>query len=154
MEWGRCSRGWGKYLWRNTWGRHIKKWNGQMEIWGRCFRGGLNTVKDSWNDHPVVKRKEWHASQFDRGKEDCKLILPVPSPSPPTTATFFFVPFSHIAKHKPSRCETGSLCLWLWLFVSKVTSFSWCCPLGWHKDKMHYVKATCGCTAEGVQYIL
>lgn len=45
------------------------------------------------------------------------------------TCTFIppFIPFSHLAKHKASRWESGSLCLWLLLFVSKVTGFI---PLG------------------------
>lgn len=88
-----------------------------MEIWGRCFRGGLNTVKDSWNDHPVVKRKEWHASQFDRGKEDCKLILPVPSSSPPTTATFFYSILSY------SQAQTQQVWNWVTLFVIMALCF-------------------------------
>lgn len=105
MEWGRCS---GE--------------KGGESICGEIpdISGRHKAVRRGWDKHQKVKRKEWHAGQFDRGKEDGKVISPVLFIPP-------FIPFSHLAKHKPSRWESGSLCLWLLFFVTKVTGFI---PLG------------------------
>lgn len=112
----------GKYLWRNTWGRQIK--NKRCIDEDKCTDGDVQSlVRDGQNSgrgaETATKKEKGKSDMLAKltgGKEDGKVILPVlfiPA----------FIPFSHLAEHKPSRWENGSLGLGLLPLVSKVTGF-------------------------------
>lgn len=58
------------------------------------------------------------ASQFEEGKEDGNVILPVLF-----TLPSHFIPCSHLGKRKPGRWGSGLLCFQIFLYVSRATGF-------------------------------
>lgn len=89
------------------------KTNGQLETHSYYCNGGLNKLEE---DERAIKQK--------KGKSDMMATL---AREKKTVKSFYlccvFIPFSNLAKHIPSRWESGSLGLWLLLLVSKVTEF-------------------------------
>lgn len=94
----------------------------QMERDVQSWRAGLS--EKGWGGHE--RGKEWHTGQFNTGKEDGKVILPVLFIPP-------FIPFSHLTEHKPSRHLVCDCCFlfprWLGLYLRG------CRPCVWRQKR-------------------